>query len=179
MSLHLPLRSAAVAATLAMASLAASAADFTFTGESDFGAYAGQTFSGSFSFAGSAASADGNLALTAFSMSFGGHTWNLSDLNAGAVAVFATGTPLGLELSADSSNLAVRPSFTLVPGFTAYSDSLLTYTTTDSSGPVLGFGGITTLTDVTPAVPEPTTYALLLAGLGLVGRVAQRARRSA
>lgn len=171
------LRCAALAACLALAGGGASAADFTFTGSTDSGPLASQAFSGSFSFDGAVAAADGDLALTAFSLSFAGQTWTLAALDAGAVAVFSTGTPLGLALAAASGDLGQRPAIEFVPGFTELGGAYLAYRGLDGQGEALGFGSYT-LTDVTPAVPEPGTYALLLAGLAGVGLLARRQRRS-
>ncbi len=170
------LRTAAMALSLAAlcaATVPASAADFVFTGTTDSGPLAGQAFSGSFSFAGAANTAEGDQALTAFTLSFAGQTWQLGDLNAGAFMVFTAGQPLGLALSAPGDG-AVVPDVEFVPGFADFSEAHFAYKPIDLEGmPQLGFGSYT-LTDVTPAVPEPASVALLLAGLGVVGLRAVR-----
>lgn len=47
----------------------------------------------------------------------------------------------------------------------------------DDNGTMFGFSGVSNITLLTTPVPEPESYALMLAGLGVLGTVARRKRR--
>jgi hypothetical protein len=65
------------------------------------------------------------------------------------------------------------PSFTYAPNFTSTTGFVIKF------GPDGEYNGINNIRYTVTPVPEPGTYALLLAGLGAVGLVARRRRASA
>lgn len=169
-----PIRQAALLIAMLAALPAAQAAvqSYSFSGEietSSTNAYSAEAFSGNFSFDdANLPSVDVNGAswftLSAFSMNFVGTHYALENGDAPAEVAFFNGNLLGVSYSAS----AFGPEITLVPTFPNVSDPayLTTYTSTGS------FGGSGTV--IYAAVPEPESYAMLLAGLGLMGVLARR-----
>lgn len=161
----------------------AGAADYSFT-QSGFSG--GGVISGSFS--GVDANGDGQISsfsneVSGFSLTFSGDTivgsfaHSLTDLNSGGLVYTVGGTTLGSVPTGGTEGLASN-WFNASAGF-SYASGL---------GPTNNLGGFakdiatgatsstTQLIQVT-AVPEPESYAMLLAGLGLVGAIAGRRRK--
>lgn len=151
-----------VLAALLFAALPAQAAlqSYNFSGTLDSGVYSGQSFSGSFSFDDATLSNIGDewLSVNSLNMSFLGSNYNLSNSTFGADVGYSSGTFLGLSYTVESSAL----QFSLV----ADTAPFLAY---DTTAGLSGAGDI-----VYQPVPEPESYALLLAGLGLLGAVTRR-----
>lgn len=138
---------------------------YTFSGAIDAGSLLGETYAGSFSFDDAALTGAGAewLAVDSLAMNFMGSTFTEADSAAGAAAEVAyyDGAFLGLSYSVDS---AAYP-FTFVTGSVDTSDAFFA---TDSSSGLLTY---------TAAVPEPRDWTLMLAGIGLVGMMVERAKR--
>ena len=144
---------------------------YTFSGALDSGVFNGETFSGQFSFDDATLTGTGDeyLAVNTVNMNFHGQTYTQTNAAAVPEVRFADGALLGLSFTVDSSD----PAFSLIPGFSSIADAQIGY---DSRVGASGYGSVSyTLVPV----PEPETYALLLAGLGLVGWSTRRARASA
>lgn len=160
-------RSTALAALLLAALPAAQAAtqNYIFSGTLDSGIFSGQSYSGNFSFDDAALTGlDAEwLSVGNLSFSFLGNTFTLSDAAAPAEVGYFNGTFLGLSYSVESS----EPKFSFIAGYEDTSDAFLAYDTA-----VLGDSGAGSV--IYAAVPEPESYAMLLAGLGLMGVVARR-----
>jgi hypothetical protein len=170
------IRKTLLAALLLAALPAAQAAvqNYNFNGTLDSGAYSGQNFSGSFSFddAGLSGVDTEYSNLLSFNMSFLGSAFSLANATpfANLDVTYVNGAFLGVSYSADTTSLG----FSLTPGYDHVSTAFLAYTTTAGSG----IGGAGSLA-FTQAVPEPESYAMLLAGLGLMGCVARRRAKAA
>ncbi len=165
-------RTTALAALLLAALPAAQAAtqNYIFSGTLDSGIFSGQAFSGSFSFDDAALTSVGSewLGVGDLSFSFLGHTFTLSDAAAPAEVGYFNGNFLGLSFSVESS----EPKFSLIAGYENASEAFIAYDTSAIGGS--GAGSL-----IYAAVPEPESYALLLAGLGLMGAVARRRAKMA
>lgn len=151
------LRNTLLAAALLAAFPAAQAAvqTYSFLGELD-----AKQFSGSFSFDDSLLgtfSPDFPLItvapLQSFFMSYGAVSFSLADAWAAPDVSFNDGAFLGLSLS--------NNAMTFVPGSVDASDAFVT-------------DGLNSANIIYAPVPEPTTYAMLLAGLGMLGFAARR-----
>lgn len=148
-------------AVAALVAASAQAATYNFNGVINAGPLNGADFSGSYSFDASQVNAADyqQIALSAFTLSFNAQTFSL---NPSATADFSAGTFLGLSyITADAGY-----SLTMNSGSVDVTDAFLNYRPT---GGVESNGGYSI-----SAVPEPESYALMLAGLGLVGWLARR-----
>lgn len=160
------IRNTLLAVALAGAGLAAQAATIVVNFQStgfDAGSLAGQSFSGQFSFDDSTLTASTwTLPLLSLSFSLGGQSYTLGQADVGTTAaVFDGGSLVGVN----AVYSAGAPSVELSAGFGApyafYQQSVSNY-------------GYADLSFSTAAVPEPESYALMLAGLGVVGFLARR-----
>lgn len=145
---------------------------YNFTGAVDSGFYIGESYSGSFSF--DDATIDMSdldiTGLLSFDMSFLNTSYNFASLSGTPDVSFQDGSFLGLSLNIES--VSPNVNFTFLPGSLNTSDAFTSYETTSG---VSGLGSIT-YTAAAP-VPEPETYAMLLAGLGVMG-IAVRRRKN-
>jgi len=165
-------RTTALAALLLAALPAAQAAtqNYIFSGTLDSGIFSGQTFSGNFSFDDAALTGlDAEwLSVGNLSFSFLGHTFTLANAAAPAEVGYFNGNFLGLSYTVESS----EPKVSLIAGNESTSDAFIAYDTSAIGGS--GAGSV-----IYAAVPEPESFAMLLAGLGLMGAVARRRRMAA
>ncbi|WP_226451465.1 PEP-CTERM sorting domain-containing protein [Ferribacterium limneticum] len=159
-------RTTALAALLLAALPSAQAATYSFSGMMDSGSLIGQSFTGLFSFDDSALTKSGEeyLGVGSLSMNFLGNVWGVSHFESGSVAEvkFYNGLFAGLSYSATWGTTG----FSSVPGSFDTSDAFVAY---DSSLGLSGAGNV-----IYAAVPEPESYAMFLAGLGLMGLIARR-----
>lgn len=150
--------------------------NYTFDGAIDSGIYLGQSFSGSFSFDDATVDNFGSdvVSLLSFNMSFLNTGWTLANATGYPTVEpdvsFQDGSFLGLSISFDTSEVG----FSIIPGFSNEFDSFIT--TATPQGLEAGSGNV--VYSQTAAIPEADTYAMLLAGLGVMGAVARR-RKSA
>lgn len=160
------IRKTLLAAALAGAGFASQAATVVVNFQStafDGGSLVGQSFNGQFSYDDSALSASTwTLPLLSLSFSLGGQSYTLGQADAGTTgAAFEAGSLIGVNAVYAGG---VR-SIELVSGFgTPYAFYQ------QGSGNY----GYADLSFSTAAVPEPESYALMLAGLALVGFMARR-----
>jgi MYXO-CTERM domain-containing protein len=159
---------AALAGLLLAAIPAAQAAvhSYSVSGTIDSGHYLGESYSGSFSFDDSGLLGVDTewTSLTALSFSILGHHYGLADADAPAEAAFSNGSFVGVAYSVSAS----EPQFSLNAGSSNIGEAFLAY---DTKLGVSGAGNV-----VYAPVPEADSYALLLAGLGLLGFMARRRR---
>lgn len=168
-----PLFRRTLLAVLLFASLPAAHAaiqTYNFNGALESGVFVGQTYSGSFSFDDAGLTSMGSewLAVGSLSMNLLGTSYSLADGAAPAEVAYYDGNFVGLSFS----NATGDPLFSLVAGSSALSEAFIAY---DSPQGFSGTGSVT----FTTAVPEPDTYAMMLAGIGLLGFMARRRRRGA
>lgn len=156
-------RSTVLAALLLATLPAAQAATYSFSGMMDSGSLIGQSFFGNFSFDDFGLTGIGSeiRGLSSLSLNFAGQTYTLADADVAADVSYLDGALLGLSYSAS----ALDPKVAFVAGFNDASDAFLAYT----KAGIDGAGSV-----IYAAVPEPEQYAMLLAGLGLVGLLARR-----
>ncbi|MEJ6006501.1 PEP-CTERM sorting domain-containing protein [Paucibacter sp. AS339] len=162
-------RKTTIALALGLASLASHAASFNFNVTLDSGPLLGQSFSGQYSYAEAVPSGEGfqSLQLTSFSLDFLGQNYGLADATAAPTADFKNGVFLGLSYQYDTPAVLLS----LNSGSDDVSDAYFFYK--PSLGEASG-GGF-----AISAVPEPSTWALGLAGLAVVGSIARRRRQRA
>lgn len=167
MRLNAPHPAAALMGLLLLGAASAQAATntYTFSGTLDFGKFKGETFSGQFSFEDAALGA-GNEYLAVDSVNLNFHTQTYTQANADAApgAAFLDGAFLGLSFTVESSD----PTFSLVQGVSSVTEAYFGYV------PSTGGSGFGSVTYTLMPVPEPKTYAMLLAGLGLIGYVVRK-----
>jgi len=159
------MRQTLLAAALALAGLSAQAATFNFSGLLEDGPLAGQSFSGQFSYDESLLGGVAYELLDLSSWSLSALGSNLSGAGMPVQAAFWDGQFVGLNGSYAVGSYQLN----LGDGTVDFSGAYLAYKTPAGEG----FGSYTV-----SAVPEPESYALMLAGLGCVGLLARR-RRSA
>lgn len=166
------LRSTVLALALLAGIPAAQAATQTwnFNGTLDSGHFSGQNYGGTFSFDDVALTgvADEWLTVGNLSLSFLGSSYTQANATVGSTpeVSFYDGVFLGLSYSAGTTG----DGFTFTPGYSTSGDAFVSYDTPAGSS---GAGSV-----IYAPVPEPETYAMLLAGLGLLGMMGRR-RKSA
>lgn len=142
---------------------------YNFNGVMDSGFYNGSNYSGSFSFDDATIdNSDLDFAnLLSFDISFLSSTFTLANVDGVPDVSFQDGSFLGLALSVNS--ILPDVGFTFVPGSFDTSDAFIAYDTN------AGFSGAGSVAyTIAAPVPEPESYAMLLAGLGLMGFVSRR-----
>lgn len=164
MKLKHTLITAALGLMVAAPAAQAAIQSWNFSGAVDSGSLLGETYSGSFSFDDATLTGmDAEwLAVANLSMTFNGSAYTQVDVVAGAAVEvgYQDGEFLGLSYSVD----AVANPFTFVAGSNDASDALFAYDN--------GAGNV-----IYASVPEPKDWMLLLAGIGLVGVMVERAKR--
>ena len=160
------LRTTALATALLAVFPAAQAATYSFSGMMDSGSLVGESFTGLFSFDDSVLTSVGEeyLGVGSLSMSFLSVTWDMFHLETGSTAEvkFYDGAFAGLSYSATLGTTG----FSTIPGSVDTSDAFVAYTSSLGNA---GAGNV-----IYAPVPEPESYAMLLAGLGLMGLLARR-----
>lgn len=164
-------------AALLIAALPAQAAlqSYSFSGTLDSGLSTGQSFAGNFSFDDSTLSSIGQefLGTNSFSISFLGSTYTMAQQAAPTEVSFLDGTFLGVSYAYEAAD----PMFSLIASSGSgetWDVPFIAYSQLGTNGVVDGAGSL-----VYAPVPEPETYALLLAGLGLLGAVSRRRAKAA
>ena len=152
------IRKTLIAAALGAAALAAQADTVlgAFSSDAfDGGSLLGQTFAGTFSYD------DSTFKLLSLNFTLGGQTFTLAqEITGAADVVVDNGAVIGLNASFQGAI-----DVNLFDGFGSPYASYQFANSTDYGTASLSF---------TAAVPEPQTWALLLAGLGAVGLMARR-----
>lgn len=150
--------------------------NYSFSGILTSGDYINETFSGDFSFDDATIDNSGfDIAtLLSFNMNFLNTNYTLVNAIDYPTIMpdvsFQDGSFLGLSISLDYApplQSVTLYGFTFIPGQVNQSEAFVAYDT-DS----IGFSGDGSVTyTMTAPIPEPETYAMLLAGLGLVGLI--------
>lgn len=140
---------------------------YSFSGIMNSGHYNGESFTGSFSFDNASLISSGTENINVSNLAFNFLNTSFSQVQFDGDAPSATfedGVFSGLSWNYNSTNPDVQFSF--VSGFTDASDAYVAFDTglgTSGSGDV-----------IYAPVPEADTYAMLLAGLGILGFVSRR-----
>ena len=149
----------------AIAPAQAAVQTYTFSGAIDAGSLLGATYAGSFSFDDAALTGTGPewLAVDSLTMDFMGSNFTQADAVAPSIAEvgYYDGAFLGLSFSVYTAG----EPFSFVTGSVDTSDAFFA---TDGSSGALTYAA---------AVPEPKDWMLMLAGIGLVGVMVERAKR--
>lgn len=155
----------ALAAVLLAAGSAQATTTYNFSGVIEDGLLAGQTFGGSFSFDETLLQADTEwLDLSALQFVFAGQIYTLAGADANSTAVVFSG---GQVVGIDAVYTGGTMDFVLSNGF---GSPYLFYV----QGSDFGSGSYTV-----SAVPEPSTWAMGLAGLAAIGAISRRRQRAA
>ena len=173
---------ALLAASMLFAAAPAAAQDIltvTYDGTVS-GTSAGSPFDGTTTFTGTAdyadANDDGNFAFSNFTASFGGTTYTVLD---------ARGQLLGNVFNVLTGN-TLFTSFTFAPGTNFALNTPLAatlgqggvFTTSPDIGPIQITGGAGIVnSSIAAAVPEPSTWAMMLFGFGAMGVALRRRKR--
>jgi hypothetical protein len=148
---------------------------YTFTGEIDSGHYINEVFSGSFSFDNSALTSTGTeyIDVSALSLNLLNTSFSQANFVGDFPAVaFNDGEFSGLAWSFDSINPNIGYSF--IPGSIDANDAYFAYEVFGFNGPIAGLSGTGIINYSVAAIPEPESYAMFLAGLGLLGFMSRR-----
>ena len=170
MRLNAPHPVAALIGLLLLGATSAQAATntYTFSGTLDFGVFNGETFSGQFSFDDAALTGAGSeyQAVDTLNLSFHSQTYTQANaaINTIADVAFLDGVFLGLSFTVESSD----PKFSFIAGVTDVLGASFAY------APNAGISGYGTVAYTLAPVPEPKTYLMVLAGLGLIGFVVRK-----
>jgi hypothetical protein len=127
--------------------------------------------------------APAGLAATSVSFDIYGATVTGATLYAGTytnVADLASAVSISAPTQIISSNSGSATITTLASSANLVMNGTYTYQITGNSIGAAGYTGIIALTNLptVPAVPEPETYAMLLAGLGMMGMIARRRQKN-
>ncbi len=171
------LRTMALLAVLATAALPAQAQiqSYDFNGVIDSGEYINELFNGTFSFDDVSLTNLGteDITLDSLNLNLLGSTFDQNNfLFDSPVATFEDGVFAGINWSYDAFNPEPDIQFSFISGFFDTSDAFFAYDTGFGSA-LSGTADVSYSTSVA-AVPEPQTYAMLLAGLGLIGYLRKR-----
>ena len=113
-------------------------------------------------------------AWTALRYTLDGSNWATAQLFEMSVnSVFVNGISYdfsGIAGAADNANFGIQLLTTFAPGGSVYAGTGSGYAT----GGTIRYDMVTLSGDVITAVPEPESYALMLAGLGAIGLIARR-----
>lgn len=172
MTLNAPHPVATLIGLLLLGATSAQAAinTYTFNGTLDFGEFKGETFSGQFSFDDKALTGTGDeyeyQAVDTLNLSFQSHTYTQANaaVDTTAEVAFLNGAFLGLSFTVESSD----PKFSFITGATDVIEASFAYV------PSVGISGYGTVAYTLVPVPEPKTYLMVLAGLGLIGFVVRK-----
>lgn len=141
---------------------------YDFSGSLDSGALIGETFTGQFSFDDTALIGMNSeyLNVNTLNLNFHSHAYTQADAAVATEVAFMDGVFQGLSFTVESSD----PKFAFAPGFFDATDAYFAYQ------PSVGTSGYGTVIYTPAPVPEPETYAMLLAGLGLLGLMSRKRR---
>lgn len=111
---------------------------------------------------------------TALRYTLDGSSWTTAtNLQMSVSGVFANGISFdfsGIAGAADNASFGLQLLTTFAPGTSSYAGTGSAYAT----GGTIRYDMVTLSGSAIPAVPEPESYALMLAGLGAIGLLARR-----